>query len=92
MTSHARLEITVHLGLKIRVGAIFLFAYRVKTSFFYMVDVACSIYLYLVLKLYFLMKGQQIFWTHLVTFICQKKMWKYPYDISVSESCIDPNL
>ena len=88
MTSHARLEITVHIGQTIRVGAIFLFAYRVKTSIVYIVDVACSIYLNLVFRLLVLMKGQQIFWTHVVTFICQK-IRKYPYDMSVSENCID---
>ena len=61
MTSHARLEITIHIGQTIRVGAIFLFAYRVKTSIVYIVDVSCSIYLYLVFRLLVLMKGQQIF-------------------------------
>ena len=34
MSSRARLEIRVHIGQTIRVSAIFVFAYRVKTSTF----------------------------------------------------------
>ena len=58
MSSRARLELTVHIGQTIRVPAIFVFAYRVKTSKLNIVDVACSSYLYLVLRLSVLMKGQ----------------------------------
>ena len=47
MSSHAWLEITVHIGQTIRVSVTFVFAYREKLRFFYIVDVACSIYLYL---------------------------------------------
>ena len=46
MSSPARLEIAVHIGQTIRVAAIFVFAYRVKSSIFYVVDVTSSFYLY----------------------------------------------
>ena len=62
-----------------------LYLTKVKTSnFFYIVDGACSIYLYLVLRRSVLMKSGHI----LVTFVYQK-MWKYPPDVRVSENCID---
>ena len=35
MSNQARLEITVHIGQKIRVSAIFIFTYRVKTSIYF---------------------------------------------------------
>ena len=77
MSSRARLEITVHTGQTIQVSAIFVFTYRVKTSiFFYIVDVACSIYLHLVLRRSVLMKGQYIFKIRhiLVTFISHENV------------------
>ena len=74
MSSRARLELTIHIGQTIRVSAIFVFAYRVKTSKFYIVDVACYIYLYLVLRQLVLMKGQWIFRTHFSTFVSQENV------------------
>ena len=51
MPSRSRLKMTVHIGQTIRVSAIFLFACRVEPlKYYYIVDVACSNYLYLVLR------------------------------------------
>ena len=51
MSSRSRLKMTVHIGQTIGVSAIFLFAYSIETlKYFYIVDVACSNYLYLVLR------------------------------------------
>ena len=58
---------------------------------FYVVDVTCSIYLYLVLRRSVLMKGQCIFRNILFTFVCQENV-KYPFYIKVSVNCIDPKM
>ena len=65
MPSRARFEIIVHIGQTIRASAIFCIRIQGKNfEIYYIVDVACSIYLYIVLRRSVLMKGQLIFRTN----------------------------
>ena len=72
-SSHARLEITVHCTDNPSIGHIRIRIQGKNFEIVYSVDVACSFYLYLVLRRSVVMKGQYIFRTHFSYFCLSRK-------------------